>query len=104
MTVADQTNRCKIVSKGGFILSPLYSRKTKNIPQDGERIQDAVDIERWIDDESGVEDEVPYIAAIVCDCRIPRKRENSSWWKSQEFFHITCIMTVCGDFFKLCHE
>jgi hypothetical protein len=83
----------------------MYSRKTKNIPQDRECIKNSVNIERWVDDESGVKNKVPYITVVIYGCRIPRKRENGcGWWISQEFFRVVCIMAVCGGFFKLCHK
>ena len=61
-------------------------------------------IEPWVDEESGIVDKVPYIAPIVRVYRIPWKRQKAFWWITQEFFRVACIIAICGNLFKLCHE
>jgi len=58
---------------------PEHSRETKYIPQDGIRIEDAIDIERRVDDKGLVENSFPYITGRIEVRRISWQWKTSLW-------------------------
>lgn len=72
----------------------IYSREAENIPKNGIRVEDAINIKSWVLPQSLCKDEIPKVASFIRKGRIAGKRE----WRrrrrvSEVLLHISGIST-----------